>query len=69
VAGDDVTGQPAKALVLSPDDPLVAQAAKLGDPPVIDFDGVLHEIRTSPLVPAGQAYVVDLASLGLTAVP
>ena len=61
--------EPTKALVFSAaDEELVltfAAAAALGKPVVIDHDGEPHEVRTSPYIPAGQAYAVDLALLDL----
>lgn len=65
-----MTGQPTKAVVLNPADELVALTAKLpGGTQVVDIDGEPYEIRTSPLVPAGQVVVVDLTTLGLATVP
>jgi hypothetical protein len=56
-------------LTISAEDPLAALANRLGDPPVVDLDGVPYLLRVSTSVPAGEAHVVDPAGLNLELVP
>jgi hypothetical protein len=65
-------GQPTKVIVFSDQD-LPRREAKpidalFGVPAVIEYDGEPHLIRSSPYVPAGQAYIFDTAALDLGAV-
>jgi hypothetical protein len=62
-------GQPTKVIVFSEQD-LPRREAKpidalFGVPAVIEYDGEPHLIRSSPYVPAGQAYIFDTAALDL----
>jgi hypothetical protein len=64
--------QPTKVIVFSEQD-LPRREAKpmdalLGVPAVIEHNGEPHLVRSSPYVPAGQAYIFDTAALDLAAV-
>lgn len=64
-----MSANPTKVIVFSADDLPTVPAFGLGVgsspgvPPVIEHDGEPHLVRSSPYVPAGQAYVIDTAAL------
>jgi hypothetical protein len=59
--------EPTKVIVFSDQDLPRREATAvdrlLGVPAVIEYDGEPHLVRSSPYVPAGQAYVIDTAAL------
>ncbi|MEO3922694.1 hypothetical protein ABGB07_02245 [Micromonosporaceae bacterium B7E4] len=59
--------EPTKILIFSQEDLPTRTGTPadflLGVPPVIEFEGEPHHVRSSPYVPAGQMYVIDTAKL------